>query len=247
VRRNILVVALVCAGLTFSFWGVSAAQNQNNRQAAPAGAEARVALVDVAYIFKNYDKFTRLYENMKSEVKQREKEIADAQSDLKILMNKKQSLTPDSPDYKRVEQQIVQKKGQLELDAESARREFTQKEASLYHQTYQEVENQIKLFAQRNNITLVLRASSDNDSGTANPQDVIKEVSQMVIYSLPEMDITQPILTALNGPATKVSGPSSSGGKGTTTPPKGSNPPPPTVGGTKDSNKPQTGGNPIRK
>lgn len=204
-RRNLLVAALVGTGLSFTLWGASAAQN-NRGAAAPAGAEARVALVDVAYIFKNYDKFTRLYDGMKAEVKQRESEIAGAQSDLKGFMNQKQQFTPDSADYKRLELKIVQKKGELELAAENARREFTQKEANLYHQTYQEVESAITFYAERNGITLVLRASRDSETGTTNPQDVIKEVSQMVIYSLPQMDITQPILTALNAQE-KMTGP----------------------------------------
>jgi outer membrane protein len=157
-----------------------------------------VALVDVAYIFKNYDKFTRLYDAMKAEVKQREKEIADAQTELKTFMAQKQSLTPDTQDYKKMEQRIVQKKGELELAAENARREFTQKEANLYHQTYQEVEAAVAAYAEPRGITLVLRASRENENGTANPQDVIKEVSQMVIYSLKSMDITDAVLNSLN-------------------------------------------------
>jgi outer membrane protein len=184
--------------LSLTLWGASAAQGTGNRSSAPAGAEAHIALVDVAHIFKKYDKFTRLYETMKAEVRQREKEIADSQNELKVLMNKKQSLAPESIDYKNVEKQIVQKKGELELAAENARREFTQKEANLYHQTYQEVEDAVAQYAELRGITLVLRASRDNDSGGTNPQDVIKEVSQMVIFSLPQMDITDAVLASLN-------------------------------------------------
>jgi len=189
---------LVGAGLTVTLWGASAAQNNTNRAPAVGGAEARIGLVDIAYIFKNYGKFTRLYNALKDEVRLREKDMLDAQNELKVLMNSKQQLTPDSPDYKKLETKIVQKKGELELSGENARREFTQKEADLYHQTYQEVEGMVAAYAEQAKLTLVLRASRDNDSGTNNPQDVVKEVSQMVIYSLPNMDITQPILTALN-------------------------------------------------
>lgn len=223
-RRNLLVAVLVGTGLSFTMWGTSAAQSGGARSVVP---EARIALVDVAYIFKKYDKFTRLYESMKSEVKQREKEIADAQSELKVLMNSKQQLTPDTPDYRKIEQRIVQKKGEIELAAENARREFTQKEANLYHQTYQEVEAEITKYAERNSFTLVLRASRDSDAGSTNPQDVIKEVSQMVIYSLPNMDITEAILASLNAQGTvkKPAGPSSTKPTQTTN--------------QKDANKPQ--------
>lgn len=196
-RRNLLVAVLVGTLSSLFMWGVSAAQGQG--RPAATGADARVALVDIAYIFKNYDKFTRLYEQMKSEVKQREKEIGDAQNELKSLLNQKQQFTPDSPNYKQVEQKLAQRKADLEVMAEGSRREFTQKEASLYHQTYQEVEAAIKSYAEYNKISLVLRASRDPEESTANnPQEVIKEVSQMVIYALPHMDITDAILEMLN-------------------------------------------------
>lgn len=196
--RNLLVTFLLGTGLSFSLWGASTAQVTANRSSAAAGVEGRVALVDVAYIFKKYEKFTRLYEAMKAEVKQREKEIAESQNELKMYMNQKQSFAPESPDYKNMEKKIVQKKGELELAAESARREFTQKEANLYHQTYKEVEAAVASYSEQRGITLVLRASRDSESAGSNPQDVIKEVSQMVIYSLPQMDITDAVLASLN-------------------------------------------------
>lgn len=216
-RRNLLVAVIVATVSTCTLWCASAAQTGANRGAAPVGAEARVALVDVAYIFKNYEKFTRLYNALKDEVRAREKEIADAQTELKVLMNQKQQLAPDSPDYKRLETKIVQKKGELELSAENARREFTQKEANLYHQTYQEVELTIASYAERAGITLVLRASRDEETSTNNPQDVVKEVSQMVIYSAAGMDITQTILNALNAQDKSASVPKGNVNQGKTT------------------------------
>lgn len=203
-RRNLLVAALVGVGLSLVLWGASAAQVQGGRATAQLGAEARVALVDVAYVFKKYDKFNRNYESMKKEVKQREQEITDAQTELKNLVAQKQQFTPDSTNYKQIDQKLAQKKAELELLAANSRQEFTQKEASLYHQTYQEVEAVIRTYAERNGITLVLRASRDEDASTSNPQEVIKEVSQQVIYALPGMDITEQVLATLNAKSAPI-------------------------------------------
>ena len=197
-RRNLLVAVLVSVGLILGMWGVTAAQGQNGRPATQAGAEARVALVDVAYVFKNYNKFNGNYEVMKKEVKQREQEIVEAQNELKNYLTQKQQFTPESQNSKQIDQKIAQKKAELEILAANSRQEFTQKEASLYHQTYQEVEAVIRQYAERNGIMLVLRASRDDESSSANPQEVIKEVSQQVIYALPGMDITEKILATLN-------------------------------------------------
>lgn len=200
-RRNLLLAVLVGMGLTLVMWGVSAAQGQNGRPNVQPGGEARVALVDVAYVFKNYHKFNGNYEVMKTQVKQREQEIVEAQNELKNLVAQKQQFTPDSPNSKQIDQKIAQKQAELQLLAANSRQEFTQKEASLYHQTYQEVESVIRQYAERNGIMLVLRASRDEESGSSNPQEVIKEVSQQVIYALPGMDITEKILATLNAQA----------------------------------------------
>lgn len=235
-RRNILVAALVGTGLTLVMWGASAAQGQGGRATVQAGAEARVALVDVAYVFKKYNKFNGNYEVMKQEVKQREQEIVEAQNELKNLVTQKQNFTPDSPNYKQIDQKLAQKKAELEILAQNSRQEFTQKEASLYHQTYQEVEAVIRQYAERNGITLVLRASRDEGSSAANPQEVIKEVSQQVIYALPGMDITEQILATLNAKSAPIAGPNN---KQPTGPQRGTpNQPPKTVVDDKGKNKP---------
>ena len=237
-RRNLLIAVLVGTSLSLGMWGVSSAQNQAARSGAPAGVEARVALVDVAYVFKKYEKFNRLYNEMKEEVKKREEEINKKQTELKALLTKKQSFTADSTNARQIDQQIVQLKTELELLADSSRREFTQKEANLYHQTYQEVEKAIKSYAEYNGITLVLRASRDDDNTTNNPQDVIKEVSQQVVYSLPQMDVTDDILKMLNGNTSKQP---LSGGEKPVTPTKGAVQPPKTTN-QNDSKKPASGG-----
>jgi hypothetical protein len=79
------------------------------------------------------------------------------------------------------------------------------------------VELTIASYAERAGITLVLRASRDEETSTNNPQDVVKEVSQMVIYSAAGMDITQTILNALNAQDKSASVPKGNVNQGKTT------------------------------
>jgi Skp family chaperone for outer membrane proteins len=208
VTRNLLVSALVATGLILSMWG-AAAQGQNRPGSA---SETRVALVDLALVFKKYEKFNRLSEEMKAAVQAREKEIQTLQAEVKSLVAQKNSLTPDTTPYKDKEQQIARKKAELELLNDGSRREFTQKEANLYHQCYNEIQDAIRQHAEARGITLVLRAAKDEGTGSANPQEVIKEVSQQVIYAVPGMDITDAIVDMLNrtttvAPSTKANQP----------------------------------------
>ena len=93
----------------------------------------------------------------------------------------------------------------------------------------------IKKYVESRGITLVLRTSRGPDSvSAANPQDVIKEMSQQVLYSQPQMDITDAILEMLSRSNGAASKPPLTPKQ--TTPPKGS-PPPPQNATQKPSNK----------
>ncbi len=226
-RRNLLVAVLVGTGLTFSMWCTALAQNQGQPQrtggtgavgagtaasAAMSPADARVALVDIAHVFKNYDKFNKLHEQLKADVKARENEITQMQNELKQLLNARTQQNPESQTYKDYDAKIAQRKAELELLNDSSRREFTQREANIYHTTYQDVEAQIKRYATANGIILVLRAARDEDARSTQPQDVIKEMSQQVIYAVPGLDITDTIIKMLNGTsANKPAGPTTPG------------------------------------
>jgi hypothetical protein len=122
------------------------------------------------------------------------------QTEIKGLLTQRSQLTPDSQPSKDLDSRIAQKKAELEVLNESSRREFTQREAAIYHQTYQEIEAQIKRYAQTNGIILVLRAAKEGDeTNSANPQEVVREMSQQVIYAMPGLDVTDTILEMLNG------------------------------------------------
>jgi Skp family chaperone for outer membrane proteins len=206
VRRKLLVAALVTAAATLSFWRTGRALGDNRPAGSASSYDTRVALVDLAYVFKKYDKFNRLSEQMKADVKAKEAQVNQAQQEIKQIMEQRSQLAPDSTTAKEKDALIVQKRTSLEVMTNSLRQEFTQREATIYHQTYQEVEAVIKDYAEKRGISLVLRAARDDDKAPTNPQDVIKEVSQQVIYSLPQMDITEDILNTLNRSAS-VAGP----------------------------------------
>ncbi len=210
-KRNILLAVAVTISTLLVLSGVDAALGQAKR-AGNTGADARVALVDIAHIFNNYDKFKNATEDLKADAKAREGDLAKVQAELKSLVAKRAQLNPDTPTYKDVEQKIATKKAEMELMADGFRREFTQREANVYHQTYQEVEAAIRKYSEAYGITLVLRAARNEDISAANPKDVIKEVSQQVIYSTPEMDITDEILSMLNPPSAPTTKPTNPAG-----------------------------------
>ena len=203
-RQNFWIVVLVASALGVSIWQVGAAGAQlgaargQSRAISPAAFEARVALIDIAHVFKSYHKFNRLAEQMKDAVKDRDSELAQLRAELRRLLGQRDQHNPISQTYKSLEENVATKKAQLDLKADSARREFQQREANLYYQTYREVEAAVQQYAASAGFTLVLRTSRNDNVSPTQPQEVIKQVSRPVVFSLPGMDITDVIIEMLN-------------------------------------------------
>src|SRR5690606_13330621 len=131
--------------------------------AQPATAQGQgtsVVVIDVSYIFKNHIRFKEAQDAMKKEVEQFEETIRAERDAITKMAEQLKSFQPDSPDYKRLEEQIAERTGKLQLETSRARKDFLQREAKLYYDTYQEVTNHVANFARQNNISLVLRFSS---------------------------------------------------------------------------------------
>jgi Skp family chaperone for outer membrane proteins len=154
--------------------------------------------VDVASIFKKYDKFTRNDALMKEDARDRQKKISQMQQELKGMLDQRNSFKPQSTNYRQKDMEIAQRKAELDLMTDGARREFQQREAELYHQTYKEIESAVAQYADANRINLVLRHSRGDELDPDKPQDVLKQISQQVVYSVRNVDITDTILAMLN-------------------------------------------------
>ena len=67
----------------------------------------------------------------------------------------------------------------------------------MYLAAYREVTNLVRVYAERNNITLVLRFNGKPVD--QNNRDAIRaELFKTVLYNSPSIDITDPILAELN-------------------------------------------------
>jgi Skp family chaperone for outer membrane proteins len=152
-----------------------------------------VVVIDIGYIFKNHVRFKEAKDAMKKEVDQYEEQIRSEREAITKMAEQLKALQPDSPDYKGLEEQIAQRTGKLQLESQRARKDILQREAKLLYDTYQEVTNHVATFARQNNISLVLRFSSEpieSDDGAAVFQGIQRE-----------LNITPHILRQVNGGA----------------------------------------------
>ncbi len=174
--------------------------------AAPSAAPAapslhKVGLIDMAHIFKNYDKFKALTESLQKEI---EASDADAKKMLDQLQARQQLLTSGtlaegSPDYTKAETELLEMQTNLEAFRRKAQRDFLRKEADVYKTVYMEVEDAVTRYARYYKYTLILRFNRQTVDSAENPRDVISGMNRQVVFHRSDEDITDPILSHLNG------------------------------------------------
>lgn len=210
--------ATLVAGLVVSFSQAAQAQQAGGNFAAgapgagapAAGAPAAggpspgqnaprfgVAVVDVTYIFKNYQRFNAMMNQMKTDVETTEKALAEERrlinQEVELLNSKFQ---PGTPEFQREDDRITELKTKFNLKMTKQRKEFLDREAKIYYQAHLEVNDAVKYYALRHNLGLVLRFNGDpidpNDR-----QDVLRAINNPVVFQN-GIDITPDVLRDLD-------------------------------------------------
>lgn len=180
-----------------------------------------VAVVDIGHIFKNHPRFTQAMDRVKAEVKSSESEFLTRQKDIEARVKKLNTFRPESAEYKQLEAETARLQAQIQADMAIKRKGFLEKEARVYHDIYQEIQKEVKAFADNHRVGLVLRFSAE-PMDPSNRQSVLQGVNRPVVYQR-NLNITYDILDRLGRTAAKtarVPARPASGAAGTTTPPR---------------------------
>ena len=145
------VAALVIASL---FVGYSYSPVAMSQQPSGPSANAQrygIGVVDISYIFENHLRFKAMMEQMKGDVKKTEEALRKERELIGQQDEKLKQFNPGSPDYKALEERSAETKAKFNLKAAKQRKEFLEREAKIYYQTYLEVNDAIKVYAQSKN------------------------------------------------------------------------------------------------
>jgi Skp family chaperone for outer membrane proteins len=170
---------------------------------APSAGGTSVAVIDVAYIFKNHVRFNQQMEQMKNDISGFDAQMQEESKKLQKKQEEMQAFGPSSPQFKKLDEELAKMKSDFQIAVQSKKRDFLEQEAKVYYQIYREVEESVAQFAQRNGIRLVLRFTGDE----MKPDDrasVLQGVNKPVVYQY-QLDITLAILEKLNAGATMPS------------------------------------------
>ncbi len=194
--RTLLLLTIVSVSL-MSFSSQVIAQ-----QAGPSANASRfgIAVVDVSYIFKNYHQFTTSMEGLKTEMESAEGQLKSERDAIQSKEEQRGQYNPGSPEFKQLDETIARLKSEFNLKAGKIRKDFLEREAKVYYQTYTEVSSAVQHYAQQHNIGLVLRFNGDQINPNQR-EDVLRAINKPVVTQN-NIDITPDVLALLNRGAT---------------------------------------------
>ena len=201
---SLAAVALVAGTLVYSRTG-----SGQDPAAAAAGPAHQVGLIDMAEVFKKYEKFTTLSEALKKEVEASDAEAKNRVETLQAMQGKLTggTLVEGSPEYTALEQQLVEGSAQLDSFRKLKQRDFLKKEAEIYKTVYLEVQDMVRRYAQYYKYTVIMRFNRAKVEDAENPQEIINSMNRPVVYYHDQDDITDPILSSLNQQYNKTARP----------------------------------------
>ena len=187
---------------------VVSATAQTPRRSAPAqvaatptsaGANAArygLAVVDISYIFKHHKAFEANMKGMKQDVDGAESQLKQERQAIAKMQERLEALKPGTPDYKQLDEQVAKAKAAFNVKASQQRKEFLDREARIYYDTYLAVNDAVKYYAQRHNLGLVVRFNGDPTDPNRR-EDVLRAINRPVVYQN-AIDITPDVLQELN-------------------------------------------------
>ncbi|WP_437227169.1 OmpH family outer membrane protein [Planctomicrobium sp. SH661] len=174
----------------------------------PAPPAHQVGLIDMAYVFKNSHHFLVLTEGLQADIEKTDGEAKVMVEKIRQLQGQLTSgaLQNGSPDYIKVEEQIVHAKAELETFKRVSQQSFMRKEADIYKTIYLEVEGAVKRYAEYYKYTLVLRFDRNEIDADDNPRDVMNGMNRQIVHHRTRDDMTEPVLKFLNNEWKKSGG-----------------------------------------
>lgn len=182
-------IALAICSLSFLAPAVALAQE--------AATPHRVAVVDVAYIFKNHAGIKAQVAKVENDLKNYDAELKTKREALKTAAEQLKQYKVGSPDYAAQEEKVAAMESKLRLDMARKRKELADAEAKIYFENYQQIAEGVKFLAQHYKINLVLRYNSE-DMDLDKGDSVIRGVMKNIVYHDEALDMTKGVMQYLD-------------------------------------------------
>lgn len=202
--RNTKLAAYLFGFLAAGVLAPLAAQAQ--APAASASAGHRVAVVDVAKIFKESPAIKSQVEKVENELKAYDATLTKKRDELKAAVEQLKTYNVGTPDYAAHEEKVASMESRLRLEMARKRKELADAEARIYFENYQQITAAVKYLATYNKINLVLRYNSE-EMDPEKGESVIRSVMKNIVYHEASLDMTNLVMQYLNANVAKNTAP----------------------------------------
>ena len=155
----------------------------------------RVAILDVAKVFKDNTSFGDKMAALKAEAERLKGQVTAEQDRIKVEVMKLRDLKP-GPERNKREADLEQQHTHLRTTTRQAESELLSQEARVYFDTYREMQAVVEAIAQANGLSLVLRFDSE-DIDPNNQQSVKKGLNRSLVFYR-KLDLTPLVSQQLN-------------------------------------------------
>lgn len=166
------------------------------KSTAPAPNGTNVAVIDIAHIFKNHLRFNSQMKALESEAQEFQGWMQGREKELQAMKEGLKDFKAGTPDFQKAEEKLANEGTQYQLEVRRRQQEVFQREAGIYYDSYAELEKTVALFAQRNNIGIVLKFNRDLIKRD-DRNSVMQGLARPVVYHR-GLDISHLILGELN-------------------------------------------------
>ncbi|WP_231742874.1 OmpH family outer membrane protein [Stieleria varia] len=185
--RNLVVGVVVAATAIVS----------TTAQAQEPAAGHRIAVVDVAYIFKNHPGIKAQVAAVEGDLKAYDAELKTKRDALKSAAEKLKTFKVGTPDYTAQEEAVADMDSKLRLEMARKRKELADAEAKIYFENYQKIAAGVKFLAEHYKINLVLRYNSESMEQESG-ESVIRGVMKNIVYHDNALDMTPGVMQYLD-------------------------------------------------
>jgi Skp family chaperone for outer membrane proteins len=192
--RKLLLSAAVIGLVSSHARGLQAQQPASAAHGANA-AKYGIAVVDISFVFKNYPGFTSQIEALKTEMEAADGKLKADRDRLVQMEEQRNTMKPGSTEFKQLDEQLAHLKAEFTIKQGTIRRDFLEREAKVYYQTYTDVSNAVKSYASQHGIGMVLRFNGDAID-PAQREDVMRAIMQPIVHQN-NIDITPDVLMVL--------------------------------------------------
>ncbi len=161
-----------------------------------------VALIDLAYIFKNHNHFQSLKAGLQKDFDLAQVDFQTRRARIQQIAKQLEGFKPGSPERKQTERKLAQEQSNMQVEATLLKKQFIERDAKNFYDVYKQVVDEVGAYCKQRRIRLVFQFNGEPLDNN-DPQSVPLQLTRKVVYYDKALDITPYILSQLNrnGPA----------------------------------------------